>query len=144
MQDDIGQKLLEARLVDESAIAKAQQQQKNVGGSITSNLVKIGAIAGLSSVMLVLLYGQTRIFYTMSRDGLIPPVFARVHPRFKTPWINTILVGVPSPSSSTSDVRGIRIIARVDEGSSLNWQYTTVPFGTPIFEFGDASRTSEK
>lgn len=57
---------------------------------------------------------------------------------------NTILVGVPSPSSSTSDVRGIRIIARVDEGSSLNWQYTTVPFGTPIFEFGDASRTSEK
>uniref|UniRef100_A0A832I1F9 Type IV-A pilus assembly ATPase PilB n=1 Tax=Eiseniibacteriota bacterium TaxID=2212470 RepID=A0A832I1F9_UNCEI len=44
MQDDIGQKLLEARLVDESAIAKAQQQQKNVGGSITSNLVKIGAI----------------------------------------------------------------------------------------------------
>jgi len=44
VQDDIGQKLLEARLVDESAIAKAQQQQKNVGGSITSNLVKIGAI----------------------------------------------------------------------------------------------------
>jgi len=44
--------------------------------------------------MLVLLYGQTRIFFTMARDGLIPPVFARVHSRFKTPWINTLIVGV--------------------------------------------------
>lgn len=57
-------------------------------------LVKIGALAGLSSVMLVLLYGQTRIFYTMSRDGLLPDVLSRVHPKFKTPWVNTILVGV--------------------------------------------------
>ncbi len=55
--------------------------------------VKIGAVAGLSSVMLVLLYGQTRIFYTMSRDGLLPSALAKVHPRFKTPWINTIIVG---------------------------------------------------
>ena len=57
-------------------------------------LVKIGAIAGLSSVMLVLLYGQTRIFYTMSRDGLLPPSLAVVHAKFKTPWINTIIVGI--------------------------------------------------
>jgi APA family basic amino acid/polyamine antiporter len=57
-------------------------------------LVKIGAIAGLSSVMLVLLYGQTRIFYTMSRDGLLPSSLALVHKKFKTPWINTIIVGV--------------------------------------------------
>jgi APA family basic amino acid/polyamine antiporter len=57
-------------------------------------LVKIGAIAGLSSVMLVLLYGQTRIFYTMSRDGLLPSSLAAVHKSFKTPWINTIIVGV--------------------------------------------------
>lgn len=57
-------------------------------------LVKLGAFAGLSSVMLVLLYGQTRIFYTMAKDGLIPQVFANVHPKFKTPWINTILVGL--------------------------------------------------
>ena len=59
-----------------------------------ATVVKIGAIAGLSSVMLVLLYGQTRIFYTMARDGLIPSVFANVHPKFKTPWVNTILVGL--------------------------------------------------
>ncbi len=57
-------------------------------------VVKLGAFAGLSSVMLVLLYGQTRIFYTMARDGLIPQVFANVHPKLKTPWINTILVGL--------------------------------------------------
>ncbi|MDZ4777867.1 MAG: amino acid permease [Alphaproteobacteria bacterium] len=59
-----------------------------------ATVVKVGAIAGLSSVMLVLLYGQTRIFYTMARDGLIPKVFANVHPKFKTPWINTIIVGL--------------------------------------------------
>jgi APA family basic amino acid/polyamine antiporter len=57
-------------------------------------LVKIGAIAGLSSVMLVLLYGQTRIFYTMSRDGLLPSALSLVHKKFLTPWVNTILVGI--------------------------------------------------
>jgi APA family basic amino acid/polyamine antiporter len=59
-----------------------------------AEIVKIGAIAGLSSVMLVLLYGQTRIFYTMSHDGLLPSQLAAVHRRFKTPWINTIIVGL--------------------------------------------------
>jgi APA family basic amino acid/polyamine antiporter len=59
-----------------------------------AKLIKIGAIAGLSSVVLVLMYGQTRVFYSMSRDGLMPKVLAKVHPKFKTPWINTIIVGV--------------------------------------------------
>ncbi len=63
-------------------------------------LVKIGAIAGLSSVMLVLLYGQTRIFYTMSRDGLLPSSLAVVHKTFKTPWINTIIVGIAAACGS--------------------------------------------
>lgn len=57
-------------------------------------LIKIGAITGLSSVMLVLLYGQTRIFFTMASDGLLPRSFSKVHPKFKTPYINTILVGI--------------------------------------------------
>ncbi len=56
--------------------------------------IKLGAIAGLTSVILVLMYGQTRIFYTMAKDGLLPGVFGKVHARFKTPWINTILVGI--------------------------------------------------
>lgn len=65
-----------------------------VGLGWFSYLIKVGAITGLSSVMLVLLYGQTRIFYTMSRDGLLPDAFCKVHPRFRTPHINTIVVGV--------------------------------------------------
>ena len=56
--------------------------------------IKIGAIIGLTSVVLVLMYGQTRIFYTMARDGLLPHVFSRVHPKYQTPWINTLLVGL--------------------------------------------------
>lgn len=56
--------------------------------------VNIGAIVGLSSVVLVLLLGQTRIFYAMSRDGLIPPAFADIHPRFATPWKGTIMTGI--------------------------------------------------
>ncbi|MDQ0463320.1 APA family basic amino acid/polyamine antiporter [Caulobacter ginsengisoli] len=63
-------------------------------------LVKIGAIAGLSSVMLVLLYGQTRIFYTMSKDGLLPKSLAVVHNTYKTPWINTIIVGIAAMAAA--------------------------------------------
>jgi APA family basic amino acid/polyamine antiporter len=55
--------------------------------------IKIGAIAGLSSVILVMLLGQPRIFYTMSKDGLLPPVFSAVHPKFRTPWIAQLLTG---------------------------------------------------
>ncbi|KAI9495056.1 amino acid permease-domain-containing protein [Zychaea mexicana] len=53
----------------------------------------IGALAGLSSVILIMLLGQTRVFYSMAKDGLFPQVFAKVHPRFKTPYIATITVG---------------------------------------------------
>src|SRR6266536_62639 len=58
-----------------------------------SSLIKLGAIAGLSSVILVMLLGQSRIFWTMAGDGLLPPFVSRVHPRFHTPWITSILTG---------------------------------------------------
>jgi APA family basic amino acid/polyamine antiporter len=56
-------------------------------------LVEIGAIAGLSSVMLVMMMGQPRIFFSMATDGLFPAGAARVHPRFGTPWVTTIITG---------------------------------------------------
>jgi len=55
--------------------------------------INIGAIAGLSSVVLVMLMGQPRIFFAMARDGLLPAVFGKVHPKFQTPYIATIITG---------------------------------------------------
>jgi APA family basic amino acid/polyamine antiporter len=62
--------------------------------NLVSFAIKIGAITGLSSVMLVLSYGQTRIFYTMARDGLLPKIFADIHQKFRTPWLGTIVLGL--------------------------------------------------
>lgn len=59
-----------------------------------ARVIKLGAIAGLSSVILVMMLGQTRVFWTMSKDGLLPSFVSRVHPRFRTPWIITITTGV--------------------------------------------------
>ncbi len=59
-----------------------------------STLIKLGAIAGLSSVILVMLLGQSRVFYSMSRDGLLPPVINKVHPKFQTPYITSIVTGI--------------------------------------------------
>ena len=64
------------------------------GLSMMSMIIKLGAIAGLSSVILVMLLGQSRVFYSMARDGLLPPFVQRVHPRFRTPWVTSIITGV--------------------------------------------------
>jgi len=56
-------------------------------------IIKVGAIAGLSSVILVMMMGQPRVFYSMSKDGLLPEKFSAVHPRFRTPWLATVLTG---------------------------------------------------
>jgi APA family basic amino acid/polyamine antiporter len=58
------------------------------------SLIKLGAVAGLSSVILVMLLGQSRVFYSMSRDGLLPPFVCRVHPHFRTPWLTSIVTGI--------------------------------------------------
>ena len=58
-----------------------------------SPLIKVSALFGLFSTMLVTLLGQTRIFFAMSRDGLLPDAFGRVHPTFRTPHVSTILTG---------------------------------------------------
>ncbi|HEY3698374.1 MAG TPA: amino acid permease [Spongiibacteraceae bacterium] len=59
-----------------------------------SPIVKLGAICGLTTVVMVLLLGQARIFYSMSRDGLLPKIFSDVHPRFRTPFATTLLTGI--------------------------------------------------
>jgi APA family basic amino acid/polyamine antiporter len=63
-----------------------------------ANLVTVAILAGFSSVILVMLMGQSRVFYSMSKDGLVPPVFSQLHPKFKTPyksnWIFFVVVGL--------------------------------------------------
>ena len=59
-----------------------------------SSLIKLGAIAGLSSVILVMLLGQSRVFWSMSRDGLLPQFVNKIHPRFQTPYMTSIITGI--------------------------------------------------
>ncbi|WP_018132332.1 amino acid permease [Effusibacillus pohliae] len=64
------------------------------GQNWVAGFVSLGAILGITTVLLVMMYGQTRIFFAMSRDGLLPKVFSTVHPKYRTPYVCTWLVGV--------------------------------------------------
>ncbi len=57
-------------------------------------ILKTSAVVGLCSVMLVMLYGQSRIFYIMAKDGLLPPIFCKLHPKYRTPWAGTIILSI--------------------------------------------------
>lgn len=74
---------------DPIAFALAQ-----VGERFAAGATAVGAVAGLTSVLLVMMYGQTRVFYAMSRDGLLPTMFSEVHPRFRTPARTTLATGL--------------------------------------------------
>jgi APA family basic amino acid/polyamine antiporter len=67
---------------------------KSIGHPWYAGVISFGAAVGLTTVCMILLLGQTRVFFAMSRDGLLPRFFSRVHPRFKTPHRPTILLGV--------------------------------------------------
>ena len=76
----------------EAPIARAFLDRGLTGAS---HIITLGALAGLTSVMLVMLLGQTRVLYSMANDGLLPKkFFADIHPKFRTPWKNTMLVGL--------------------------------------------------
>ncbi|EUK19309.1 APC family permease [Commensalibacter papalotli (ex Servin-Garciduenas et al. 2014)] len=87
--------------------------------------LKISAVIGLCSVMLVLLYGQTRIFFIMAKDGLLPPAFCNLHPRYKTPWLGTLILGI-SVSIATA-------ILPIDIVSDLVSLGTSTAFGIVCF-----------
>jgi APA family basic amino acid/polyamine antiporter len=67
---------------------------REVSSPMLGNLVGLAATIALPSVVLLMMFGQTRIFFVMSRDGLLPPVLSTVHPRYRTPWIVTIVTGI--------------------------------------------------
>ena len=98
-------------------------------------LIKIGALTGLSSVLLVNGYGHSRVCYAMARDGLLPGAFARLHPQFRTPWIGSILVCAISavlaalfPISFLGDLVSVgTALAFVIVALSLMWLRTTRP-----------------
>jgi APA family basic amino acid/polyamine antiporter len=81
----------------EASVARAIDQFMP-GYRWLSNLVTVAILGGFSSVILVMLMGQSRVFYSMSRDGLVPKVFSEVHPRYRTPhksnWIFFVFVGL--------------------------------------------------
>lgn len=85
-----------------------------MGLQFFSPLLKVGAIAGLTSVILVLLLGQTRIFFSMGRDRLLPPFVSRVHPVFRTPYVITFMTG-----SITAVLAGLLPISIVGELVSI-------------------------
>ena len=78
-------------LADPAPMAKALSE---AGQGWASTLISIGVLAGLTSVIMILMLGQSRVAFAMSRDNLLPLFFARVHPRFRTPYRITILTGV--------------------------------------------------
>jgi APA family basic amino acid/polyamine antiporter len=94
--------------------------------------INIGAIMGLASVVLVMLMGQPRIFYSMSRDGLLPAVFGKVHPKFQTPYVTTIVTGVVA-----AIVAGFFPIALLGELVSIGTllAFVIVCFGVMILRY---------
>jgi APA family basic amino acid/polyamine antiporter len=88
---------------------------EGVGMPWATVLITIAAVAGLTSVMLVMMLGQTRIFLGMAKDGLLPPkIFGKIHPKYKTPYISTILVGLV-----VSIVAAVTPIDKVSEMCSM-------------------------
>src|SRR5262249_47945882 len=76
------------------AFRRLSEREQSLPLRISAGLISVGAVAGMTSVLLITLLSQARIFLAMSRDGFLPPrVFGAVHPRFRTPHLSTMLTG---------------------------------------------------
>ncbi|MBE3603671.1 amino acid permease [bacterium] len=107
------------------------------GLNAVAGIVSIGAVAGLTSVLLVLLLGQSRIFFAISRDGLLPPIFSRIHPRFRTPYWPTTLTGIVV--GLTAALLPIQEIAELANIGTL-FAFVLVCFGLWILRRVDPAR----
>jgi APA family basic amino acid/polyamine antiporter len=79
------------KLNNSSPVSHAMLQ---IGLNWAATVISVGAVIGLTTVLLVLVFGQSRIFFAMARDRLLPGAFSTVHPRFHTPWLSTLIVGL--------------------------------------------------
>jgi len=107
------------------------------GANWATGIVAFGSVVAHTAVLLVFQLGQPRIFFSMARDGLLPPVFARVHPKFKTPHVTTILTGVV--------VGGFAAVMSIDEMVDLTnigtlFAFALVCVGITILRYKDPGR----
>lgn len=110
-------------------LAKALREN---GSNIGSALVATGAIAGITSVLLILIYGQSRIFFVMSRDGLIPQSFSKLHKKFSTPYISVL-----ATSAVVAVIAGFFPLKTLSHMTSLGtlFSFVIVAIGVIVLRF---------
>jgi APA family basic amino acid/polyamine antiporter len=108
-----------------------------VHADFSAGIVAIGAVVSMTAVLLVFQYGQPRIFFSMSRDGLLPPYFARVHPRHKTPHVTTLWTGIAV--AAVSAVANINEIVELTNIGTL-FAFILVSIGILVLRARDPHR----
>jgi len=110
---------------------------REIGHPFFGNLLGLAATIALPSVVLLMMFGQTRIFFVMARDGLLPSSLSAVHPRFKTPWVITIITGVVVAIASA--FLPVGQLADYSNSGTL-FAFAAVSLGVMILRFTDKNR----
>ena len=108
-----------------------------VGADVSAGVVSIGAVIAMTAVLLVFQLGQPRIFFSMSRDGLLPKYFARVHPKYRTPHVTTIWTGIVV--AAISGIANINEIVELTNIGTL-FAFVLVCIGIIILRYRDPDR----